>query len=130
MKVLSTVAATVVLGVGAFGWNWAATNIVLAGDLEGLAEMMAAELAKEIRPLAQALEETNKLANQNAADIRLGRIEATRQAIRDLRKEVQEMEQRRDSGEMWTTSDERLLGEWRDDLEDLQILLGTLEGSQ
>lgn len=122
VKVLSTVAAAGIIGLGAWAWTWGSANIVLASDLEGLADMLSMDLRRELAPLIAEIQETNETANQNADDIRSIRMEATEQAIRGLRKEIQDMQQRREADPMWSESDELLLEEWREDLEILQQL--------
>lgn len=129
VKVISTVAAAAALALGAMAWNWAASNIVFASDIEDLAANIGAQLREEIAPLARAVEETNRLAQQNAADIKQGRIDALRAALRNLVASANELESRRDSGGMWTRSDELLLETWLEDIDDLEQQITDLGGT-
>ena len=61
VKTFSTVAAAAVIAIGAWAWQWASSNVVFAGDLEGLGEMMAAKLAEQIKPLEVALEASSRI---------------------------------------------------------------------
>lgn len=126
-KVLGTVITAVVIGVGAWSWNWASVNVVFAGDLAGLADDIGAKVDASIEPLTEAVLATNALARQNTADVAQLRAEALRQSIRDLTVEVDEMQTRKASGTGWTGSDETLLGIWVDDLAMLTETLADLE---
>jgi hypothetical protein len=114
------------------------TSIVYAAEMEGLASMIAAEVTAQVRteiaPLKQQVAAVAaqsaaavQLGQDNATDIKLGRIAATRQSIRDLTFEIEELQDKQAASPgTFSTSDALLLREWRSDLDVLETTLEQL----
>lgn len=107
IKVLVTLGAGGALGGGA----WLSTNIVFAGDLSALAEMISSDVAKQLQPIVKQTESnTTAICTARKADLKA--------AIRDLRVEIEQMEKEKAAEpRTWTVRDQALLEEWSDDYE-------------
>lgn len=116
-KIATTVISSLLLVILSSAALWLKTNLVLAGDLTGFADMVTRSVRAELKPLKEQLDTLSTQVNANTRDGRVSRAEALEAYIRDLTIEIQQMEDEKENNPgMWRDRDDLLLEEWRDDL--------------
>ncbi len=119
-QVVVTATSTVLAAFVIFVTSWLWQNLVFAGDLDAAVKSGLAPVVLEVAAVQTKVDANTTLL---MTSIRNG----LRADIRDLRKEIQEMEEQQViAPDTWTDVHELLLDEWIVDLDELQIQLDAL----
>lgn len=119
-QVVGTASATVLAALAIFVGTWLWQNIVFAGDLD-------VAIKTAIEPVTAQVSAVNDKVIANTALLTRSIRNGLRADIRDLRKEIQDMEQQQEHApDTWTAVHEALLDEWIEEQEQLEDQLDEL----